>query len=122
MMEVERSPVIDEHEALVPEEHIGIARRAVDVGYKCIKPDNRRGKQRVQRAGVERIESKRAGEVIEGEVETSAGLDECLDFKIRLGASQHKVQFDEDDFGYRQSQGASNFARHQFGYQCLRPL
>ncbi len=62
-----------------------------------------------------RIVADRPGQVVEGEVETSAVVDQLMDFRIGLGARQVAIELREHDLGDRQSEGTPQFARHEFG-------
>src|SRR5579875_241441 len=82
MMEVERGSVIDEPEPFVPEKHVGIAWSAIYISDIGIEPDDERGQQRLKRAGVQRIEGDRAGQVVQRQIEARAGPDECLNLRV----------------------------------------
>ena len=71
VMEVERRAVVDQPELAMPDQHVGVARRAVEVGDEGVEPDDARGELGIGLAG-ERVEGERAGQVVEAEVECRA--------------------------------------------------
>jgi len=46
-MKVERGAVIDQPQLSMPHQHVGVARRAIDIARERIEPDDGRGEQRV---------------------------------------------------------------------------
>ena len=64
VVEVERRAVVDQPELAVPDQQVGVARRAVDVGDEGVEPDDARGELGVGLRG-ERVEGDRARQVVE---------------------------------------------------------
>src|SRR3546814_9534811 len=93
-MEVRLRAVVDQVQLAVPQQQVGVARGAVDVGDEGVEPDDR---QRQQRVGLldQRVEVDRAGQVVERDVGAAAGADQVLDLRVGLGARQVRVEFDQ---------------------------
>src|SRR4029078_8328490 len=64
----------------------------------------------------------RAGKIVDREVEAAAVVDQRVDLGIRLGPRQVGLELGEDDFGYRQAEGAPDRSGDQLGDARLRPL
>src|SRR5437660_423619 len=101
MVKVESRPMIDEHQSFMPEQHVGIARSAINIRHISVKPDDRRCQQWIQFMRIKRIKSNSAGQVIEAQIKTSATFQESLNLKIGLGTAHYRVQFDEGYLRYR---------------------
>src|SRR5215813_11150954 len=99
VVKVERGAMIYEPEALMPEEQVGVASRAVHVGDVGIEPNDGGGEVGVERRGGGGRIGEGAGQVVEGEVEAGAGLDEIADLVVRLGAAKDGVKLHQDDIG-----------------------
>ena len=79
----------------------------------------RRGGPRLFR---ERIEHHRSRQIVEGHIEARAGLDELLDFRVRLRSGEVGVQLNEHNFRNWQPQRTRNLAGDELGYQRFRAL
>jgi len=67
MMEIERGAMVDEPEAPVPHQQVRVARRAIDVGYISVEPDDFGGEVRLGLLD-NRVECDRAGQVVKAQV------------------------------------------------------
>src|SRR5438034_8775074 len=101
MVEVECRAMIDEPESPVPHEHVCVARRTIDVGHISVEPYDPGGKIGVDLLG-NRIKGDGTGQVVEREVETGTRSDQLLNLGVGLGASEVRVEFNEDDLRYGQ--------------------
>jgi len=128
MMEVERRAVVDEPELAVPDQHVGVARRSIEVGDESVEPDDARRELGVGLPG-ERVERDRAGQVVERQVEAAAavvgagaGPDQVLDLGVGLGAREVGVDRREDDLRHRQAERAADLAGDELGDERARSL
>ena len=71
----------------------------------------------VGRGCQQRIEVERARQVVEGQVEAGAGREQVLYLGIGLGAAQHGIELNEDEFRHRQAQRSLQLAGHQLSDQ-----
>ncbi len=69
-----------------------------------------------------RLEHHRARQIVERHVEPRARANELLDFGVRLGAREIRIQLDEHDFRHRQASDARHLAGHELRDQRLGPL
>ena len=105
----------------VPHQHVRIAGRTVQVRRVCVEPDDRGGQLGV-RLLRDRVEHHRSGQVVEREIEPGTGLDQMLDFRIRLGAGEVRIEVDENDLRHRQAQRAADLSCHHLGDERLGSL
>ncbi len=121
VMKIQSGAVIDEPQLPMPDQHVGVARRAIDVGDERVEPDDLRRQLRV---GLKhhRIEGDGTGQIVERHVEPGAGANQVLDLDIGLGARQIRIELDQHDLRDGQAGGAADLACHQLGDQCFRPL
>src|SRR5258705_6699446 len=82
VMDVERGAVVDEPRPAVPDEHVGIFRRAVRVGDKGVEPDDVSGPVRIRHDVRGRVERQRAGQEVEPDVLPDARDDQVLDLIV----------------------------------------
>src|SRR4051812_18401909 len=122
VMEVERGPMIDQVERLVPPQEIGIARRAVHVGDQGVEPDRGRGEIRSDGLAGGGVEGDRAGEVVEPQVHSHAGLEQVADLGVLLVAAERRIDLHEDELGHGEAQGAADLAGDELGHQRQRSL
>ena len=111
----EGGAVVDGVELTVPDEEVGIARRAVDVLREGVEPDEHGGfiyGRGVARGGVEHGG---AGEVVESEVEAGARFEKLANFVVGIVAAEGWVDLDEDDLGNAEAKGTADFASEEFG-------
>src|SRR5258705_9912932 len=120
-MEVESRSVIDKPGFSVPHEHVRVARCAVNVRYVSVEQHDPRGQVTIQFLS-DRIERHGTRKVVEREVEAGARSYQILYLRIRLGAGEVAIEFDEDKLGYREFGGSGKLARDEFSYQGLGPL
>lgn len=83
--------VVDEPEVAVPDEHVRVAPRAVDVVDEGVEPDDAARLDRVHLVR-QRIEADRAGQVVHAEVEPAAGLEQLLDLLVGLAEPDDGVE------------------------------
>src|SRR5690606_12598519 len=121
MMKVQRGSVIDQPEVSVPDEHVRVAGRAIDIRNEGIEPDDSRRQPAVDLID-DRIEGNGAGQIVEPQIQAAARADEILDFGIGLCASQLGVELDEDNLGYAKSEGARDPSRDELGHEHFLPL
>src|SRR4029453_7119068 len=121
VVEVEGRSMIDKPESSVPDKHVCVARRTVDVGHVRVEPDDRRGELRVGPVS-NRIKRYGTGQIVEGEIETSTRPDQRLYLWIGLSPGKFRVEFNEDNLRHRQSYGAGDSPRHKLSDECFGPL
>jgi hypothetical protein len=105
----------------VPHQDVRVAHGAIDVAHQRVEPDDARREARVGRVH-QRVEHHRAGKIVDREVEAAAVVDQRVDLGIRLGPRQVGIELGEDDFRYRQAEGASDLSRDQLGDERFRAL
>src|SRR5206468_7020505 len=113
--------VIDEPESSVPDKHVRVARRTIDIGHIRVEPDNRRGELRVGLLN-NRVKRHGTGQVVESEIEAGTRPDQGLYLRVGLGAGEFGVEFNEDDLRHRQSCGAGDLPRHELSDERFGPL
>ena len=105
VVEVERRAVVDQPEPVVPHQHVGVARRAVDVGDVGVEPDDRARRASASGCSASGSNVDRARQVVERQVEPGAvRSDQVLDLGVGLGAREVGIELDEDDLGHRQAE------------------
>ena len=122
VLAVERGAVVDQPQAAVPDQQVGVLRRAVDVGGQRIEPDDRRGQLRVGRRARGRRVGERAGQEVEPDVAARARAISSWISGSGSARAELRVDLHEHDLGHRQPDGAGELAGHDLGHQRLRPL
>src|SRR5262245_53638770 len=111
VMEIERGAMINEPESPMPDQHVRVARRSVNICHIRVEPNDRRGEIRV---GTLRHRIKRYGtwQIVKREIEAVARPDQVLYLRIGLGAGEFGVEFDKDDFRHWQPRRAGDLPGH----------
>src|SRR5262245_25047301 len=102
VVEVKGRTMIDKPESSVPDKHVCVARRTVDVGHVRVEPDDRRGELRVGPVS-NRIKRYGTGQIVEGEIETSTRPDQRLYLWIGLSPGEFRVERSEEHTSELQS-------------------
>ena len=84
VVEVERGAVVDQPEVAVPDQQVGVAPAAVDVGDERVQPERPRGD--VGRDLERRVEAEGAGQEVDAQVEAQAGVEQVLHLLVGLVA------------------------------------
>ena len=110
VVEVERGAVVDEIESLVPIEEVGVVGGAIDVDDEGVESDGLGGGAAIGGVAGGGIEHDGAGKIVEGEVEAGARVEQGADLGVGLVAAEGGIDFDEDEFGNFEAEGAADFA------------
>lgn len=102
----------------MPQEHVGVAPGAVDIGDKRIEPYDTRGFHRVGSVDDD-VPCQGAGKEMQAEVEPAARLQQVLYLLVALGAAETLVEVDKDEFGNAHTCGAGNLTAYEFGDKSL---
>ena len=95
VVEVERGAVVDHPEVAVPEQEVGVAPRAVDVGGEGVEPQHP-GALVVGGADLA-VDPERAGQEVDAEVGADAGVEQVLHLLVGLVARQLGVEVEHDE-------------------------
>jgi hypothetical protein len=106
----------------VPQQQVGVARGAVDIGGQRVQPDDVGGEGRRRLPRARGRVGQRPGQEVDAEVDPLAGGDELLDLGVGLGAGELGLELGDHELGDRHPQGAGQLARHNLGHQRPRPL
>ena len=120
-MKVERRAVVDQPQPAVPHQHVRVARSAIDVGHERIEPHDRRCELRRWRID-DRIESRRAGQIIERQIQSHARANQCLDLGIGFRARKVRIELHQHEFRHQQRRGARDLTGDEFRDQRVRTL
>jgi hypothetical protein len=121
VVEVQRRAVIDEPDAPVPHEHVRVPDRPIDVCHVPVEPDDS-GRQIPGHLLDDRVQGDGPGQVVEGQVQSAAVVDERVDLGIRLRAREVGVQLCEDELRDRKAGSTRQLAADELGDERLRPL
>ena len=121
MMEVQGRPVIDHPQLPMPDQQVRVPRRTVDVHDERVEPHDLRCKRAVGRVG-DRVERRRAGQVVERQIDAGALADQVLDFRVRLGAGEIGVELDQRELGHRKPCRARELAGDKLGHERIGAL
>ena len=120
VVHVQRRPVVDQPQAVVPAQQVGVARRAVHVEHEGVEPDDVGGQLGLWREL--RRERQRAGQEVHPEVDPAAGGDQLLDLGVGLGGAQRGVELHQHELGHRQPERARHLPGDDLGGERLGPL
>jgi hypothetical protein len=121
VVKVQRSPVVYEPEAPVPDQQVRVAWGAVHVGHQGVKPNDARGKPGTWRLH-ERVEAEGAWKVVKRQVQTRTPLQEVLYLGVWFGSAQPGREMGEYDLRHQKAQAACDLTSHQLGHERLPPL
>ncbi len=113
--------VVDEPQAVVPDQQVGVAPGAVDIVDQRVEPDHTAGLHGVDLEG-ERVETEGTGQEVHAEVEPAAGLEERLHLGVGLAAADDRVQLDPGQLRHAQPQPAAELPADHLGDQRLAAL
>ena len=122
MVPVERRPVVDQPDAAVPLEQVGVLGRAVDVGYERVEPHDVSRELAVRHQAGSRREGQRAGQEVHAEVHPLAREQQILDLRVGLGSADHRVELDGNELRHREPERTRELTDHHLGDERLRPL
>ena len=116
MVVVDGGAVVYQPKSLVPEQQVGIARRAVHVRHERVEPDDvGRELWRDEVAAVGGIERERAGQEVHSQIEPGARVEQILYLRIGLRATERGVELHEHQLGHVEPEPAGELAREQLG-------
>jgi hypothetical protein len=121
MVKIQSGTMVDEPESAVPHQHVRVANRAIDIRDVGIEPHNARGEIRIRFLN-DRVVSHRPWQVVECEVQARTVSDQRVDFRIRLGSRQVRIEFGKNDLRNGKSERAANLAGHELRDQGAWPL
>jgi hypothetical protein len=121
VMEIQRCPVVNEPEAIVPDQEIRVARGAVDVGHQGVEPDDARGEAGIRRL-YERVEAERAWQVVQCQVQARAPLQQVLYLGVGFTAAQLRSEVCKHDLWHEEVEAAGDLTRHQLRHQRFSTL
>jgi hypothetical protein len=99
VLQEQRGAVVDQPQVAVPDEHVRVARGAVDVHDQRVEPHDRRGQLGVQALARALVVGQRAGQEVHADVQAGRRGEEVLDLLVGLGDRQVGGQVDEDELG-----------------------
>src|SRR5438270_4201055 len=91
VLAVEGCPVIDEPCPPMPEQQVGVARRAIDVHHQRVEPHHIGRPPRIESVACGGRERQRSGEEIDPEVGTDGGGGTVLNLDIWLGLGKRGI-------------------------------
>ena len=118
----EGGAVIDGSQALVPDEEVGVARGAIDVGSEGVKLDQKRGFSGSCEVACGGIEHAGAGKEVHADVPADAAFEQIADLGVGLVAAELGVDFEEDQIGDGELERAGDATRDEFGDEGERTL
>src|SRR5215208_968303 len=121
VVEVQRSPVVYEPETIVPDQEVRVAQGAVDVGHQGVEPDDARCQAGIRRL-YERVEAKRAWQVVQRQVQAGAPFQEVLYLGVGFRAAQLGGEAGEHDLRHEEIEAAGDLTGYQLRHQCLAAL
>src|SRR5579872_3806676 len=109
VMKVERCAMIDQPQGTVPDKQVNISWGSIYIGYKRIEPHNSRCEALISLDWSlnQGIKGNRAWQIIKGKIQTFAGTEQVLDFRIRLRARKPRVEMYKGDFRHGQPEHTS---------------
>ena len=120
VVEVERGAVVDEPRVAVPDQEVGVAPRAVDVGGEGVEPqDVGRG---VGRGWPRPVVAERAGQEVDAEVEAQAGGEQVLDLLVGLVLGDGRLQVDDGHPRHVEAERPRQLADDDLGDEDLDAL
>ncbi len=115
VVEVQRGAVVDQPQPVVPEQQVGVARGAIDVGGERVEPHDVGGESVLRRVWAGGRVRERAREEVHAEVRAGAGRDQLLDLGVGLRRAEHGIDLDSDQVGHEQAEPAREFADDDLG-------
>ena len=91
--------MVDHPQVVVPQQQVGVAPGAVDVGGERVEPQDARAD--VRAGGLLAVVPERAGQEVDAEVEAGAGVEQVLDLLVGLVASDLRVELERHQTGRR---------------------
>ena len=120
VMEVQRRTVVDQPQLAVPDQQIRVTPAAIDVGGERVQPEHPDGLLgRHRHVGVP---AERAGQEVDGQVQSDAGGEQILHLLIGLVLADGRIQFQGAQLGNPQPEPAGQLADHDLGHQHLQSL
>ena len=116
VVEGQRGTVVDQVRAAVPEQHVRVAPRPVDVADERVEPQHPSGEAWIhrERGGVE-IE--RSGQEVDAEVGARARPQQLLHLLVGLGRPERRIELHDDQLRNGQVQRPGQLARDDLGHQ-----
>ena len=111
MVGVEGGAVVDEPDAAVPDEQVGVVGRAVHVLEQRVQPDRLGRHLRVDLRPGGRLVGQRPGQEVEAQVQAGAGLQQVPDLGVGLGRPELGLDGEEGDHGHREARRARRSPR-----------
>ena len=122
VMEVERGTVVDQPQAVVPDQQVRVLGGAVDVRHECVEPDDVGGELGGGRGADGRAVRQGRRKKVDAEVQALARHEQILDLGIRLGATECRVELDEREPRDEQPERARELAGDDLGEERLAAL
>ncbi len=122
VMDVQRRAVVDAPGPAVPHQQVRVGHAPIGVGGERIQPHDVGRERRIDRIAGGRIEGHRAGQEVDPEVQTGAGMDEVLDLAIGLGIAQATIDLDGHQVRHGQADGPAELAGQPLGDERARTL
>ncbi len=113
--------MVDEPQFTMPQQHIGIQGRAVDICQKGIQPHYFRSLERVGLV-YGHIPRHGSAEKMQPQVKPRRSLQQVLNFLVRLGTAKILVNIEKHKFGHAQTCPARHLATDILGYESLRTM
>src|SRR5438309_6081855 len=121
MVEVQRGSVVDEPDVLVPDQEVRVAPGPVDVLDQRVEPEQLAGEVLV-RGPAERVESGAAGQVVDGQVDSGARLEQMLDLLVRFALGDPRVEVRQGELGGAEAEPPGELAADDLRDQGERTL
>jgi hypothetical protein len=114
--------VVDQPEALVPEEQVRILCGPVHVRHERVEPHDLRRERGIDSEASGRRVGGGARQEVEPEVLAPARREQLLDLRVGLGQPQRRVDLDQHLLRNGESKRSSELSHEHLGHERARPL